>query len=340
MQKISLFLCKHIVLFIRNCISLILNLIVTKKVAIIFVRLLILLIISLYAFPAQAQSINYGLWGGLSFRFGTTQNRVGVAAGGFCYYDFVQINLRVSGLYNIKTYGPPKKGFELQLGGGLVVAYGKRDSVENPFLSRLDNKTGRKHSVSVGYDWYFDKIGTSQRSGLIGLQFGDFAIATENDLLGQAGQDKYRTAAILLSYRVDSVRIAVSSVLWTGNTSSDEVIVVQDSAYPARFGYKDLTDAQYGGFSNGAVSAQIEYAAPYFQTFVANVGVDSEHVRNLLQNKIMHDMYFIPPSLIPDRNPHVPMVDTENKPYLYNANQKIKSSKLILDLGVNMDIFY
>ena len=291
---------------------------------------------------AYSQANNRSDWGGMlgfTFGLGTITRQVGLVGGAYYHYDWIQVNTKIRAHYNFSTLGPPLKGMELQASLGLVFAFGKYDSLENKFLSPLSNQTGRKNSFGYAYNIYLDKINTSQSTGSIALQVHRFQMIIENDILAWKGTDKYRTGAFLLAYRLEDSQIAINSTLWTGDPSRNANLV-RNSDYPGRYGYKNLSESPYGKLSHGLFSIQWQQILPYRQQFQMNIGVDSEHVRHFVQNKLIHDMYFVPGKWNKAHNPHYPMLDTEGMPFLFLENQKVKPTRPYIHMALNPGVFY
>nr|MBX2841379.1 hypothetical protein [Flammeovirgaceae bacterium] len=277
------------------------------------------------------ESINYSVEGfggsaGLAFNFGTHFQRAGLFLTGYYYHDFFQVNAQTRWHISFRQLGPHSKSHEGQFSLGTVFAFGENDQIQHPFLSPVGNQTGKKYSIGYSYNIYLDQKKTNQRTGIVGIQLDQVEIYHENDILGTPGSDRYRTSGILVAYRTENTKIGINTTFWTGNSDSGKAVKVEDNSF-ARFGYTDLSNAEYGEFSNGLLSLQVEQVFPYAQQGRVNIGIDSEHVRNFLQNRVMHDLYFWPEKWNPAKNYHIPMVDTEGKPYLYKENQELKSDQ-------------
>jgi hypothetical protein len=54
----------------------------------------------------------------------------------------------------------------------------------------------------------------------------------------------------------------------------------------------------------------------------------------------MHDMYLWPAKWNTAKNPHVPMLDSEGKPYLYKEGQEVRKVKFYFNLGLNECGYY
>ena len=245
----------------------------------------------------------------------------------------------------MQSYALKKTGFEFQTGSGIQLGFGKKDSARSPFISVTENNLLQDYSLGYTYLLYLDQQKTKQAGGILSVNVHDFKFATENDLFGwgDGWRDRYRTGAFLLEYRYQNFKFAINSTLWTDDYSVSKKIL--NSEFPARFGYKDDRHVNFGNHSMGMLSAQVEYViptdiVPFGQTVKANIGIDTEKVRNVLQNRLVHDHYFIPKKWI-SRNPcHIPMQADDGCQYIYGDGQKIRKPKLYFNLGANEGIFY
>lgn len=283
-----------------------------------------------------------GISGGLTFTFGTTVNRIGIAANAYWVDDFVQINFTTRVFYGFTHLGPRPNlpGPEIQLSIGAVAGFGPPKEEPNPILSVVSNQTGRTYAAGYAFNLYWDKRQTSQRSGTIAIELNQFQIATENDMLAGGLEDKFRTGTLSFAYRKDQAEYGMKVVLWTGNSRSPEVTRVRKSKYPSRFGYKNVTKGTYGKFSHGILTLGVKYAFDYGQTGSAQIGIDSEYVRHFLQNRFIHDMWFVPRGLTKAKNPHYPMLTDDGKPFLYKEGQRVKPASFFFSLGLNEGMYY
>ena len=104
--------------------------------------------------------------------------------------------------------------------------------------------------------------------------------------------------------------------------------------------YMDTVRGVYTQYSHGLLSAQVKYNLGYSQNVQLNAGVDAEQVRNAVQNKVIHDMPFIPRKWNKAKNCYIPMLDSEGGQYLYRPGQRIKPPRLYLNLFSNASVFY
>ncbi len=294
--------------------------------------------------PLRAQEQNphppFGAALGLTFNFGSTVNRLGAFANTYYAREHFQLNAGLRFHYNFSTFGPKKPRPEWQIHLGALVSYGAVDSIVNPFIHALSNQTPHRNSVGYAYHWYLEKV-TRQPTGSLALQFGKWEIITENDALAGEGQDKYRTGSLQLAYRHQDSRLALNTILWTGKTQDPNACRISEAGdYPCRFGYKDISKAPCGRFSHGILALQYEQHLPYNQVLNAGLGIDSERIRHFFQNRLIHDMHFWPKKWNKAKNPHLPMLDKNGDPYLFQKDQELKPSRLFFDLGLNAPLFY
>lgn len=226
---------------------------------------------------------------------------------------------------------------EIVTSAGLVFGYGNKRESYNPFLSNISNQTGYTHSVAYSYNAYWpQKVKTRQQTGTLTLQFTDFSIISENDILGHSFYDRFRTGAFLLQYQYQNkYQFALNCTMWTGQMGNK---IMGNRHFPA--GYMDTTGGVYTNYSHGLLSAQVKMYADQGQNLQANLGVDAEQVRNFVQNKLIHDLIFIPRKWYKPINSHIPMLDTEDNQYLYKEGQKIKKPELYFNLFSNAALFY
>ena len=289
---------------------------------------------------AQPYNSFWGYSAGLSFSFGTKVNRIGLQLSGYYTYAIAQVNSQFNLYYDFRSMGLKKKTPEIQAGLGLEMGFGREDSVRNNFVGLGENNM--EHVYSVGYSWlhYWDKQQTSQSSGIFSINADAFRLLMENDLFGggQGWRDRFRTGALLVEYQYLNTKFAFSTLLWTGDYSESPKI--KGSSYPARYGYRSADNAQYGDHSLGLLSVQVEQLLPFYQRPRLNIGVDSEHIRNFFQNKLLHDLRFLPDKMIRHRPYHIPMIRPDGSQYLYGDEERVKRASLYLNLGLNNFPFY
>jgi len=291
----------------------------------------------------RGQQLGSGFSAGISFDFGTKVNRIGLSAGAYCNYAFVQLNSTLKVYYNFQSLGLKKKTPEVQLAGGINFCYGKKDSLQNRFTGLGENNTRYRNAFGYSYIRYWDRNETSQSTGLFNIQVQQFRALTENDLFGagKGWRDRFRTGAFMIEYTTGDFRFALTSAFWTGDYVGCDI--VKDSLYPARYGYRKSERSQYGLFSLGLLSAQVNWLIPEVplnQNARLNVGIDSEKMRNAIQNKFIHNQFFLPKKWITHETPHIPMLSDKGDQYCYYPNQKVKPISFYFNAGLNSPVFY
>lgn len=309
-----------------------------KKILIRISLILLFIPSQIFAQDLVVHTTNIGFNVGLNFAFGTHFQRLGVKLNFYYLNSFFQANSELRAYFNFKSLGPKLRYPELVLSQGLVYVYGAKEKFFNPFLSSVSNQSFYENSIAYSFNAYFNKRKTTQQTGIISIQVHQFSLLTENDILARQTLDRFRTAAILLQYQYeDKFQAALNCSMWTGSMGNK-----QHSDRPEfRSGcYMDTAGGIYANTSHGLLSAQFKYNVGYSQNIQANVGIDAEQVRNVLQNKFIHDMPFVPKKLRKGKNCHIPMLDTNNNPYLYSEGQKIRKPKLYLNVFSNANVFY
>lgn len=302
-------------------------------------------------FLANAQeklSSNVGITVGLTAGFGTGFDRLGFCFKAYYLQQQVQFNYEMRLYFSLRNAGPSGFYPEGFAGIGIVYGYGSVSQYGiNPFMNVVSNQTGKINSLGYGYNFYFNNIGTSQRTGTVSFQFNSVTIISEDDLFASAGKDKFRTGAFLIQYNYQNLVLwGLNCTLWTGKMGYCR----KGGDYKSLNGYLDTTDGRYCSSSNGFLSLQAKTIMPMFgsnsltnlvgQEAQANIGIDAEQVRHIVQNKIIHDMQFLPKKWRSKKNCHIPMLDDKNNPYLFEPGQKIRPAKLYLNGFSNPSLFY
>ena len=297
---------------------------------------IIFFLICFAALTTKAQvffGTNWGFNVGAVSALGNKFQRIGFTFQTYYYYNFIQGNAELRLYHNFKNLGPKKQYDELVASAGLVFGYGSKQELHNPFLSSISNQTKYTNSFGYAYNLYFNKIKTTQQTGIIALQFNSISIISENDIFARPQLDRFRTGAFLIQYQYKNLyQFAVNCTMWTGQMGNKTSL---DKGC-----YMDTTGGIYTGYSHGLLSAQFKMALYGGQNLQANVGVDAEQVRNFVQNRLIHDMIFIPKKWNKSKNCHIPMLDTENNQYLNKPSQRIKSVSPYWNIFTSAATFY
>ena len=279
--------------------------------------------------------VNYGLQAGISATVGTHVTGLGVFARSYMNYDFIQFNHTVDIQLSRFSYGNRRNLFEVRNAFGLLFGFGsdsKHISVRQDGLAHQLN-----HQFALGYNYviYTDNRQSSQLSGGFGLHLGRFSIMHENDVFGGQAKDRFRTAHFRINWSDSVLNLGFGTNLWTGETANTEWQKVTQEKMPN--GYRSLEETLYGHSSHGISYAEVSYNGPYQQSPTLRLGVDSEEIRHFLQNRLFHDLIFLPKSLA--RNtPHYPRLD-EHGCMVFSKEERRKD-RLYLQLGTNDYLFH
>ncbi len=283
------------------------------------------------------KSTNIGFNVGANFAIGSHFQRFGLNLNLFYINNFFQSNSEIRAYFSFKNLGQKKIYQELVLAQGLVFGYGPQQTFFNPFINSISNQTGFVNAVAYSYNAYFNKIKTTQQTGIIGLQFNSISFIIENDILARPALDRFRTGAFLIQYQYNEVfQAALNCTMWTGAMGKS---VRDEKNFPAGC-YIDTSGGNYTNYSHGLLSAQFKYNMGLSQIIQANMGVDAEQVRNVMQNKLIHDVALLPKSWFKRNNCHIPMLDDKGNQYLYKPEQKIKQPEFYWNVFSNANLFY
>ncbi len=271
---------------------------------------------------------------GLCIELGSHQNRIGFVARAYSHWEHVQFNIEVAGLYNSCSLGAEERGLEGQFKFGLVGTWGKQDSLwQNPFFGATEQQTNRPYAVGYSYNLYWDTQKTSQCTGNFSVQVLPIRFLLENDFLAFLQEDKYRTGAIAIYYQRGPWQVALQQISWTADPYAKGTSTVTDdpnyTQEQAKYGYRAMEHVRYREHSAGILRLRAMYHTGWLnQTLGVALGVDAEQIRHTLQNKWVHDSFIL-------RNPHIPMVDRDGMPFLYQTGQKIRTPRYHGTFGIN-----
>lgn len=284
----------------------------------------------------QNNSMGFSI--GANVAVGSHFQRFGLNLNFYYVNRFIQTNSEARAYFSFKNLGPSKIYNELVLSQGLVFGYGGKQNYFNPFMNSVSNQTSHKNSIAYSYNFYFNKIKTTQVTGIVALQFNSMSLITENDIFAKPTLDRFRTGAFLIQYQyLDKFIAAINCSMWTGQMGKQTEL---DNPNIYSKCYIDTSGGIYTKLSHGLLSAQFKYNIDLGQNLQANLGVDAEQIRNVVQNKLIHDARFIPKKLKRRKVCHIPMLDENGNQYLYHPEQKIKPAKLYWNIFSNANLFY
>lgn len=247
--------------------------------------------------------------------------------------------------YYLKNYGIPGKHFEQNLFGSAHYLWGNRDE-EDQFKNYIKHLDSRQSEQSVGYTFelFVNNMGTTQRFGSINYRNLDFTLQFGNDLFGHFYLwDEYRTGSIGMGYIDKENYYSMKILFWTGTSHCGKEKKHREDTkgeYPSRWGYRDITDCNGGKYSHGILSFGLIRDAGYGQNIGAHIGIDAEQIRNSIQNKIFHDMYFIPSFMENPKNLSLPMKMSNGEDFLYLEGQKVRPARFVYQISLNPSLMY
>ena len=281
----------------------------------------------------------------VKINIGSPVNNIGVGViGEYLGTSGTELALGYDLTYNFRNYGIPGRHIEHHIFGTAHYLWGSRDEVDqlNNFIKLIDS---RRSANSFGYtfEYFYNQIGSAQKMGTFHFRFDDFTIQFSNDLLGHFNYlDRFRTGAVGLGWIEQENYFNMNMLFWTGDSTERGVKKYREgeSEYPARFGYRALDSVVGGKYSHGILSFGVIRDVGSGQNAGIHLGIDAEQIRNVVQNKVFHDMYFIPSFLENPKNLHIPMKMEDGNDYLFEENQKIRNPKLVWQLTLNPNLLY
>ena len=281
-----------------------------------FLPIFILLIS--YCFSQSNEKFNVGFQAGIVLDFGSHENEIGIEVNTYGLYKFTQLNAGTRFSFLLNSFGGRSNFLENRTNVGLLLLGGKRQTLTDNYFAGLIHNSRFNNALGYNYIWYFDNIGTSQRSGAFGLTIKNASIFFENDVFGGQAKDRFRTGHLQFSYRKDLVRYSIGTNIWTGETSGSDRMKPNEHCPN---GFKNLTKLPFGKTSHGVLYFGAQYQLPMNQTMHWRVGMDSEEIRHFFQNRLTHDLIFLPKSF-PRTTPHYPRLDEDGNPVFEKGSRR------------------
>lgn len=296
-------------------------------------RIIISLLIFLPVFSLKAQfksDPHFGIQLGVLVNIGTHVNSVGANLG-FYYSDFFyQFNANTQLKFNASSYGGRLNFWENRNALGLVLLAGKRNIDPDFQLDGLSHQTNFSKGIAYNYLWYFDQAKTSQRSGGWAIHVNYFTLAIENDVFGNQQKDRFRTNTMHASYRYQDWKFFSTLFLWTGETAKSHWDRTPMRKAPS--GIRPLNELPYGKTSHGIWSFGASKQLVFKQVATLKTGIDSEGIRHAVQNRVGHDLTFLPKN-IKRNTPHYPRLDENGMP-VYDK-QFVRKNRLFYQVNLN-----
>ena len=293
---------------------------------------------------SSAQSDQWRVHIQLRANLGYPQNNIGCRLVGEYYYNSdMEFALAYDLTYHLSNYGPNTNHLEHSLMGTAQFVWGRQFDPSAEDLSFIKFLDSRRFRNSFGYTWqrYFNSIQTSQNVGTIHMRFNKTVAQFSNDVFANTnGKDRFRTGGFAFGYYEDKTLFMSRILIWTGDSHCQETKRIRDSDYPARWGYRDISECNYGRLSHGILSFGVIRDLDHGQTAGLQLGTDSEKVRNFIQNKVFHDMYFVPRFMNKTKNLHLPMKTANGDNYLYEEGQVVRPNKFVWQFSLNPSTMY
>ncbi len=267
---------------------------------------------------------------GLLLNVGTHVNRIGFTINAFYSDYFYQLNLGNSSTFNLTSYGKRKNFFESRSSIGMLLLAGRKNNEIDIQFDGLLHNTSFEYGLGFNYLWYLDNVNTSQLSGGWGLHIKNISMLFENDVFGGQARDRFRTGQLTFRYRREAFAATFGLYLWTGETRNTNW--VKESTDRCPNGYRSLEDTEYGRTSHGILFGGFSYHLGYGQFAFVKTGIDSEHIRHAFQNRLIHDLIFLPKKM--KRNtPHYPRLDADGCPVFDPS--KVRKDRWYFQIGSN-----
>lgn len=280
-------------------------------------------------FSQSKSDIKVGFQVGIVLDFGSHENEFGLEMNAFGLYRFTQVNAGTRFSFLINSLGGRRNLLENRTNLGLLLLGGKRQMLPNNYFTGLTHNSNYNNALGYNYIWYFDNAGTSQRSGAFGLTLNKMSILFENDVFGGQAKDRFRTGHLQFSYYTELARYSFGMNMWTGETNGSPRLKPTENCPN---GFKNLTKLPYGKTSHGVMYFGAQYQLPFNQLIRWRIGMDSEEIRHFFQNRLTHDLIFLPKSF-PRNTPHYPRLDKNGNP-IFNRNDR-RDDVLFFQIGTN-----
>lgn len=258
------------------------------------------------AFSQNRWEPHLGLKASILLAFSSHQNALGFKLDSYAGNDFLQLNAGISSRYFLTNFGNRSNFGELRLSTGGVLMFGKGKNPINMDWDGSLHQSKSEYSIGYAHYWYFDRLGTSQRSGAWNIGIQRIDILMENDVFGGQARDRFRTGGLIVSYRDSLYKASIGLTIWTGETSG--TLWDKTPRPGAPNGFRDLTNMPFGKLNHGILYGELKHRFSGIQTAGARLGWDSEQIRHVFQNRISHDLILFPKKM-ERRTPHYPRLD-------------------------------
>lgn len=263
---------------------------------------------------------------------GTHNTGVGLKLNTWYQDHFYQFTMSHSTRLFAFNLGDRRNYVDHKMSVGLLVLGGKKELQPDYFSDALSNKSIFNNSFGYAYMYYFDNRGTTQGSGAFMFGSKGFDFYIENDIFAGTGRDRFRTGSFAINYRYKNLKFTVGTRIWTGETRGAKWQELKGPDHP--YGFKIIEDLPYGKTSNGIAYCGISYYINHGQWASLELGVDSENIRNFIQNRLIHDLIFLPKK-IERATPHYPRLDEHGCPVF--EKEDARKNRFYYQIGTGLD---
>ena len=292
------------------------------------ISILFFFLVSLISFSQSNFPISFGGQISAVIQIGTHQRSIGFELNGFAQYQFIQLNGSSRFQFYNLGLGKRRNFFENRTALGFVGYFGPKNQTLDWQLNFWSKHARNDYALSYASIWYFDNRKTSQRSGAFGFQLKKMSLYHENDAFAGIATDRFRTGNLFILWSDSLLKIGTGLQIWTGETTGVPK-QYKPTIYPKAF--KDISSLPYGKTSHGIVYSEIQYRSIANQTFTFQIGMDSEEIRHVVQNKIFHDLPFLPKKY-QNQTPHYPRLNSQGLPVF--TKSEARKNKFYLELGM------
>lgn len=295
----------------------------------------LLLIVVITGFHASAQNYFKDHFGGrvsIIANVGTHNTSFGIGLNGYYTDYFYQFNIGTTFLLYEHSLGNRRRFLENRTSAGLLLLAGKDERELDFEINPTNHQTTKNFGLGYSYIIYSDSRKTSQTAGAFALHIHEFSGYHENDIFGGNGKDRFRTGQFHASYQLGNIKISGGIQMWTGDSGTAPLYT--DSCHHCPAGYRDLRNSAYGKTSHGNAYIGASMYNGMGQTGNLKYGVDSELVRHMFQNILIHNLG----QFVKRPTPHYPLLNSEGQPVF--DRKEARPNKHFLQLGLNNGWWY
>lgn len=278
---------------------------------------------------------NAGLQLRMSASIGSHASKIGIGLHAYYQQFFYQINAGSSVYWLANGVGGRTNFYESRHSLGLLLMGGRKNQA--PDFELAPHLHQGKQSFALGYSYhlYHDLRGSTQLSGAFVAHIKQLVIYHENDAFAGLRQDRFRTAFFSATYRHEQIKYSAGLQLWTGETKNSSWQKIPGKEHP--HGFRMLEDLPFGKTSHGIAFTGVQMNGPYGQVSSLRLGVDSEEIRHTVQNKLFHDLPFMPKDF-KRTSPHYPRLGDDGCAVF--SRKERRKDRIYIQLGLNDDNRY